>query len=209
MDHGFWRDRWREGKIGFHEGRPNAFLERHGARLGEGRRVLVPLCGKTADLAYLAGLGHEVVGVELVEDAVRAFFAERELVPEVTEAEGLVVYRADAVTIIAGDWFATTREVVGAVDAVYDRAAVIALPGELRARYAAHLRSLIAPDAPALVVTLEYDPARMDGPPFPVVEDELRALHAGCTIEALDEAPAGGKIAELGIAAIERCFLVR
>ena len=201
MDASFWFDRWREGRIGFHEGRPNRFLERHHARLGERRRVLVPLCGKADDLAYLAGLGHEVVGVELVEDAVRAFFAEHGLTPTVERG----VYRAGAVTIVAGDFFATSRAVLGAVDALYDRAALIALPPDLRPRYAAHVRGLLPAGAPGLIVTLEYPPGHLDGPPFSVLEAELRALYPELPIEALDRAddPRRGAPVE------ERCFAIR
>jgi thiopurine S-methyltransferase len=79
MDAAFWQARWDTGQIGFHEGRPNRYLTEFVDTLGEGRRVLVPLCGKTVDLAYLAERGHQVVGVELVEAAVIGFFAEREL----------------------------------------------------------------------------------------------------------------------------------
>ena len=76
MEPSFWLERWRENRIGFHEGHPNSYLERHRSELGAGRRVLVPLCGKTEDLAYLASLGHHVVGIELAEAAARAFFVE-------------------------------------------------------------------------------------------------------------------------------------
>ena len=76
MDPAFWNSRWAKGKIGFHEGAPNSYLVKHHDKLATCPRLLVPLCGKAVDLAYLAALGHEVVGVELVEDAVKAFFAE-------------------------------------------------------------------------------------------------------------------------------------
>jgi thiopurine S-methyltransferase len=143
MEPGFWIERWAEGRIGFHEGRPNQYLERHAARLDGARRVLVPLCGKAVDLAYLASRGHEVVGVELVEDAVRAFFAEQDVTPAVQRRGGFVEYAAGGIAIFAGDVFATTRELLGPIDGFYDRAALIALPPALRARYVPHLRGLV------------------------------------------------------------------
>ena len=185
MDDAFWFEKWREGKLGFHEGKPNAMLARHLARLGTNRRVLVPLCGKAEDLAFLAAHGHRVLGIELVEDAVRAFFAEHQLVPAIERAGELVVYSAGAITIIAGNVFAVAPAIAGPVDALYDRAALIALPD--RARYVAHLRSLVTPGSPAIVVTLEYPPDRMAGPPFSVDEAELRSYYADAQL--LEQVP--------------------
>jgi len=205
-----WFASWREGRIGFHEGRPNAYLERHAGRLGAGRRVLVPLCGKAEDLAYLASLGHQVVGVELVEDAVRAFFAEHGLAPAVTPHGPFTAYRAGAITVLAGDVFATTAALLGPVDAFYDRAALIALPADTRPRYVAHLRGLFPAGARGLVVTLEYPEERMEGPPYSVTEAEVRGLYAGAEVELLDAAEArSGKCRELGIPATVKCFYNR
>ena len=102
MEHAFWFGRWQEGRIAFHEGQPNTFLTRHGSWLAGCRRILVPLCGKTEDLAYLAGQGHDVVGVELVEDAVRQFFTEHAVTPTISNVGAFSVYRAGAITVLAG-----------------------------------------------------------------------------------------------------------
>jgi thiopurine S-methyltransferase len=205
-----WIARWREGRIGFHEGKPNALLERHVARLAGYRRVLVPLCGRAEDLAFLAARGHEVLGVELAEQAVREFFALHDLAPAIAARGPFVEYRAGAIAVLAGDFFATTPALVGPVDAVYDRAALIALPPALRSRYTAHLRSLMPDGGRALVITLEYDQQLMAGPPFAVFETELRALHAGWTVELVAERPGpeDSKCAQAGIASTERCFAI-
>src|SRR4051812_45358189 len=123
MDAAFWQTRWQEGRIGFHEGTPNAYLVKHHDRIAHARRIFVPLCGKTEDLAYLAGQGHAVVGVEIVEDAVRQFFTEHQAEPAILTERGLKIYRAGLVTVIVGDLFATTADLVGPIDAIYDRAA--------------------------------------------------------------------------------------
>lgn len=152
--------------------------------------MLVPLCGKAEDLAFLASRGHEVIGVELVEDAVQAFFAEHGVTPRVTRRGEVVEYASDGITIYAGDIFAISREHVGAIDAIYDRAAIVALPEDMRARYVAHLRALAPVGTRILVVTLEYAQDLASGPPFAVHEAELRRLYAGAaSIELLDEAP--------------------
>lgn len=208
MDQSFWRARWQEGRIGFHEGRPNTYLERHASRLDGCARVLVPLCGKAEDLAFLAGRGHEVIGVELVEDAVRAFFAEHGATPEIRARGSLTEYTAGTITLLAGDVFAVTPEHVGHVDALYDRAALIALPPEMRARYVPHVRKLLAPGARGLLVTLEYAQQLAEGPPFAVLEDEVRALWAHASVELVDEGP-DPRVREGMPPAVERCFALR
>jgi thiopurine S-methyltransferase len=213
MDTNFWKERWAAGHIGFHEGKPNSMLERYADRLGTNARVLVPLCGKTEDMAFLASRGHEVVGIEVVEDAVRAFFDEHQLVPEITGDTRVRRYHAASVTLLVSDLFACTKADVGAVNALYDRAAIVALPPELRARYVSHVRALLAPASQGIIVTFVYDQTKMDGPPFSVVETELRELYAGATLEHLatqDDLPKpGSKFDELGVKAHEHAFALR
>ena len=197
MDSKFWHGRWAAARIGFHEGQPNSYLARHAERLANHPRVLVPLCGKSEDLAYLASRGHEVIGVELVEDAVRAFFDEHGLSPTVTKKGKLVEYASSPITIYAGDVLEATREVIGgAVDAIYDRAALVALPDESRRRYVDH------------IVTFEYEQALMEGPPFAIEEAELRMLYDGTQeIELLSEGAAEMK-RDSPPPIMERCFAI-
>ncbi len=202
----FWKSRWSEGKTAFHEGTPNTFLTRHAARIADRRRILVPLCGKTEDLAFLAAHDHEVIGIELVEDAVKAFFAEHNATPTVTRRGPIASYVAGAITIFAGDFFAVTEADVGAIDAIYDRAALVALPLEMRKKYVEHLHTLVPARTKSLLVTLEYPQDRYEGPPFSVTETEVRALFA--TAELIDERLAvGGKIGDANMGAIERCYV--
>jgi len=207
MDPDFWHQRWSEGRTAFHQGKPNEHLVKHLARLDAGKRVLVPLCGKAEDLAWLAAQGHQVVGVELVETAVQAFFAERGVTPEVKRDGVFTRYTADAITVLAGDFFATTLDRLGPIDALYDRAALIALPPTMRADYVEHLRALLPEGAPGLVVTVEYPQDQMAGPPFSVPEAELRAHYAGCEVELLDDVAADGRVGDVN--GREKCFRVR
>ncbi len=211
MDIDFWAARWREGRIGFHEGRTNAFLERHVARLGaSGRRVLVPLCGKTEDLAFLAAQGHSVLGVEAVEEAARAFFQEHGLTPQSTErGEHIRELSSGRVTILVGDFFACTPDVAGPVNALWDRGALVALSAADRARYVPRLRELLAPGSKGLVVNCEYDTSTMDPPPHSVPESEVRRLYEGARVEEIE----GGifqtpRMRELGVTALEHCFAI-
>ena len=143
------------------------------------KRVLVPLCGKTLDLAWLVAQGQPVLGVELSPIAVEALFCEQGLVPEVTDESPFRRYRSGALEVLCGDFFDLTQAHLGAVDAVYDRASLIALPPETRRGYAAHLMGLLSPETRILLITLDYDQAQMAGPPFAVAAGEVRDLFGG------------------------------
>lgn len=208
MEADFWLARWREGRIGFHEGKPNDLLAAHIDALGPTGRVLVPLSGKTEDMAFLAARGHEVVGIELAGEAVRAFFAEHGLVPEVSRRGSFIVHSAAGITLLEGDVFGVTRADIGAITALYDRASIVALPTETRARYAGHLRTLLEPSTPGLVITFEYPEGAMEGPPFSVSEAELRTYFPKVT--PLAQRPADGpRLREANMGALERLYKIR
>ena len=164
-----WLERWEIGRTGWHEPAGNQNLRRYWKH--SGRRVLVPLCGKTPDLLWLEEQGNEVVGVELAEIAVLAFFEEHDLDYE-TVPGALTGYCAKQrnVTLYCGDFFAF-RE--GPFDAHYDRGALIALAPELRQRYARHTASLLTNDAQQFVITIEYDQSVCEGPPYSIDREEL------------------------------------
>ena len=72
MEEAFWQARWAQGQIGFHLQEVNPYLQQHWPSLSiaPGSQVLVPLCGKSLDMAWLAGQGLRVLGVELADRAV-------------------------------------------------------------------------------------------------------------------------------------------
>jgi thiopurine S-methyltransferase len=176
MEHDFWHERWATQQTAFHLDHANPLLVKHANVLPSGARVLVPLCGKAVDLRWLAEHGHAVLGVELSELAVRAFFEEQELRAEESRLGPFKRFVAGAIEILCGDFFALDRARAGAIDAVYDRAALIALPAPMRARYAAHVLDLLPDDAPSLLITLEHAGSGDVGPPFSVPSAEVHAL---------------------------------
>ncbi|HEX5841635.1 MAG TPA: thiopurine S-methyltransferase [Pseudomonas sp.] len=184
----FWQARWARSEIGFHLPEVNPYLQRHWPALGlpPGSQVLVPLCGKSLDLAWLAGQGYRVLGVELAQKAVEDFFSEQQLQPQISQVGDLLLYRAAALEIYCGDFFALTAQQLAGCTALYDRAALIALPAEMRARYVAHLTQVLPRGCQGLLVTLDYDQAQMDGPPFAVTDSEVQQLFApGWQVESL------------------------
>ncbi|MGE6791960.1 thiopurine S-methyltransferase [Pseudomonas guineae] len=176
----FWQTRWSRSEISFHLAEVNPYLQRYWPALGlaEGARVLVPLCGKSLDLAWLAAQGYQVIGVELAQRAVEDFFTEHELQPVVSEVGAFRRYQAGNVEIYCGDFFAlSAQQLVGCVG-LYDRAALIALPAPMRERYVAHLTQVLPAGCQGLLVTLDYDQGQMEGPPFAVADDEVQRLFA-------------------------------
>jgi thiopurine S-methyltransferase len=178
MEHEFWLERWRQQQTGFHLSDVNPRLAQHASALPDvaGQRVLVPLCGKTVDMAWLAERGLRVLGVELSSLAAEAFFTERNWTPIVTQAGPFTRYAANNVEILCGDFFALDPTIAGELHGFYDRAAVIALPPLMRRAYADHLATLMPATSRGLLIAFEYPQHEMDGPPFSVPEREVHAL---------------------------------
>lgn len=176
MDHDFWRQRWREGRIGFHNERVLPLLHEHWPTLDLPRdsRVFVPLAGKSLDMLWLAAQGHRVLGVELSDLAVAQFFDENRLEPQMHESRYGIHHVAGDIEIILGDAFALDAAALADCAAAYDRAALIALPPDLRARYVGEVYARLPAGCRGLLVTLEYPQHERNGPPFSVEEREVR-----------------------------------
>lgn len=181
MDPQFWHERWQLNEIGFHQNQAHAWLMDFwpGLNLQSGT-VLVPLCGKSLDMVWLRQQGHQVLGVELSPLAVSSFFEEQGLAYTVQTVDGFQAYRAEGIDILCGDFFALTASHLENVSAVYDRAALVALPEAMQARYAETLLRLLPQRPPILLVTFAYDPAEMQGPPFSVPRGRVEQLFGSC-----------------------------
>ena len=208
MHHDFWHERWQTGQIGFHQATVHPLLERWWPVLGVpvGARVYVPLCGKSLDMTWLAGNGHRVVGSELSPIAVRDYFVSQGLEPARTTGGRLTRYAAGPYEILEGDALTLGPEILGAIDAVYDRAALVALPPEMRVAYAASMSQLVPPGKPTLLVSFEYPQEMRGGPPFSVDAAEVQLLYEADFVveelERVDVLAENPKFAELGIPAL-------
>jgi thiopurine S-methyltransferase len=178
MEPKFWQERWALNQIGFHLPEVNPYLQRHwhSLALAEGAKVLVPLCGKSLDLMWLASHGYRVLGIELSEQAVDAFFSEQNLTPRITRRGVFKVYQADLIEVWCGDFFALDAEALADCTALYDRAALIALPPLMLAQYVEHLNAFLRTGCQGLLITLDYDQTQKAGPPFAVTDDEVKVL---------------------------------
>lgn len=175
MEASFWHNRWQTSQTGWHERDVNPLLIAHfpSLNLASGSRVFVPLCGKSLDLGWLLSRGYAVAGAELSELAMTQLFAELRMKPQISGIGKLRLFRGEKIDIFVGDLFDLSREILGPIDAVYDRAALVALPETMRVQYTAHLKDLTGL-APQLVIGYEYDQTIVPGPPFSVTSDELQ-----------------------------------
>lgn len=180
MEPNFWLQRWENNEIGFHASDTNPLLKNYFPALAvpEGSRVFVPLCGKTLDIAWLLTQNYRVAGAELSELAIEQLFQGLGIQPQITQVGTLKHYAAPQIDIFVGDIFDLSAEVLGPIDAIYDRAALVALPATLRSQYTAHLRTLTH-NAPQLLVCYEYDQSLASGPPFSIVAEEVHQHYDG------------------------------
>jgi len=178
MEREFWLERWERNQIGFHRATTNPLLQKFWPEAGvtKGSGVFVPLCGKSLDMRYLAGLGHPVVGVELSRTAIEAYFEEAGQPYELLDWFYGDCFKGSDTTVFCGDFFDISIADILGVRGVFDRGALVALPPGLRARYADHLQRIVPEHAHILLITLEYDQSKVDGPPFSVDRKEVELL---------------------------------
>lgn len=179
MTQDFWLERWENHQIGFHQPDGHPLLREHWPQLSlvASSRVLVPLCGKSQDMLWLAEQGHRVTGIELSAIAAREFFEEANLAYRRERAGGFDRFIGDRIEIRVGDFFDLPTPDLARFEGFYDRAALIALHEDTRRAYVDHLMSGLRRGATGLLITFGYDPAVMDGPPFNVDDEDVGMLY--------------------------------
>ncbi|MFV8783648.1 thiopurine S-methyltransferase [Microbulbifer sp. SA54] len=207
MEKSFWLQKWQKNEIGFHNPEAHPLLVEHFPllELPPGARLFLPLCGKTLDIHWLLAQGYRVAGAELSEMAVQQLFEELALTPEVTEEGALKHYRSEGLDIFVGDIFQLRHETLGPVDAIYDRAALVALPQPMRQQYAVHLQELTG-TTPQLLISFDYDQSQLPGPPFCVDDEEVQRLYgAGYVLQLVDAVDVAGGL-KGKVAALEKVW---
>lgn len=177
MDKTYWNQRWEDGRTEFNQAEPHNFLVqgfKH-LKLPAGARIFVPLCGKSVDMTWLLQENYELVGIELNLGACREFFKENNIPYEEQRTANFIKLKGEKITLFAGDFFKLTAEDLGQVDAIYDRAAYVALPEKMRQQYAEHI-STITHASQYFLITMSFDQSQMAGPPFSVDEHEIREV---------------------------------
>ena len=175
MQANFWHQRWEKNEIGFHLPDANPLLVNYFSKLQlkQSARVFLPLCGKTLDIAWLLAQGYRVAGAELSVIAIEELFKSLNLTPSIKTLGEISHYSAANIDMYVGDIFKLSPAMLGVVDAVYDRAALVALPDEMRKHYSAHILTLTN-QAPQLLICFEYDQTLCAGPPFSISAHEVK-----------------------------------
>jgi len=180
VDIEFWQQRWHQNQTGFHLDKVNPYLVDFWSSLNlkKNTQVLVPLCGKSLDMVWLANNSHQVLGIECSDKAIDEFFQLQDLVPDVKTIENFKKHGSADYSILRGDFFKLDNEVLADVSAVYDRASLVALPEDMRQQYVELLIRHLPESVSVLLVTIEYDQSKMSGPPFSVSDDEVQKLYS-------------------------------
>jgi len=179
MDKNFWNAKWDSHDIAFNQQKPNPFMIEYFKRLNleSSSKIFVPLCGKSIDMLWLIEQGYQVVGIELNLQACKDFFNEYNIKFQQREIGSFTVLSSDRITLISGDFFELNTDIIGQIDAIYDRAALVALPSEMRTKYANKIISLSQTNTAILLITLCYEQHTMQGPPFSVNTENVQHLY--------------------------------
>ena len=175
-----WESRWQEDRIGFHLKEVNPYLLRFSDQILHQNpdRVFVPLCGKTLDLCWLSKNTEKVIGVELVNKAVKDFFDENNIHYLIQQEKTLQKFSSKSIDIYQGDFFELNSEDTAPFKAIYDRASIVAIEKLERKKYVDHLISFLEQTGRILLITIEYDQNQMEGPPYSVPAEEIQNLFA-------------------------------
>ncbi|MCB1046152.1 MAG: thiopurine S-methyltransferase [Calditrichaeota bacterium] len=215
MDAEYWLDGWRHDHKPFHQRRINPHLQAHWSRLDPGKdaRVLVPLCGRSLDMGWIASQGCRVLGVELAPEPVRAFFDELGQEPVCQDLPPFRRWCAQNLELLQGDFFRLNPEHTSDCRAIYDRASLPALPPEMRQLYASTLARVAPVGCRSLLIVPVYEQSQMQPPPFSVDHEEVMSLFGPhWSVELLEEQemPVAPRFAERGLKGIrERVYLLR
>ena len=179
INNNYWLKKWNKADTGFNQLKPHFLLLKYfkTLKLPLGSRVFVPLCGKSIDMFWLLEQGYKVVGVELSAIACEAFFNEHQMAFQTHKTDNFVIYSGQNIALICGNFFKLTQAILGEVDVTYDRAALIALSAEVRKKYVSQIFQLIPLKSVIFLITLTYNPDEIEGPPFPVFEEEIILLY--------------------------------
>lgn len=200
-----WLDRWEVGNIGFHRLDYNEYLVKYFDRFsGNSSDVLVPLCGKSLDLLYLAKKVNKVIGSEISKKAFDSFVIENNL--KYKKENNL--YKINNIDYFVDDFFNLNIQSNDRLD-IFDRASFVALTTQQRIKYANKIKAIL--NGKMLLITLEYPENEKKGPPFSVSQEEVYNLYGDTfnieLLESIDLKTTNDRLNALSFA-FEKVFLI-
>jgi thiopurine S-methyltransferase len=174
----YWLGKWKIDDIAFHQEEINSGLIKYFPmmNLKSGDNLLVPLCGKTHDMHWLAEQQLNIIGIELSQIACNDFFAEMNITPLVSQYnKNFILYEYKNIKIFCGDIFNLSSLDLPKIEAIYDCKSLIALPVELRKKYIQQLLSYAEQNTKILLITIDTEDYVI-GPPFPISLSEVSLL---------------------------------
>ena len=190
MEISYWQSRWEKDNTGWHMNRVYPPLPEIWSHLSleEGCRVLVPLCGKSLDMKWLADRGCRVTGVEVSQKALQEYMNLYRQSFSEHSSHGFTIYRSNNIELWEGDFLKFPPGEIPTPHLIYDKAALVALPPEMREEYGKKVRDIASGRSVLLVQTFEYPQQEMNGPPFSVDKQEIKRLFGDeFTLELLHE----------------------
>ncbi len=174
----FWVERWKNKDTGFHLCDIHPDLQAYFGRLSlkESDTVFIPLCGKTLDIHFFLQAKCKIIAVEMVELAVQQLFENLQINPQVSAWKHGKCYQSKNLTVYVGNVFDLSDEQLNSVNIVYDRAAFIALPYNLHAPYSRLIKEIANPDK-QMLITVEFDASKLQGPPFLLLPDNIKQYY--------------------------------
>lgn len=200
----FWQEGWDKGFTGFHQSEYNPVMKSYFAdKELVGKNILVPLCGKSKDMFYLASKGANVIGVEVVKSPIDEFFHENHIdytcVGNLYKSKGL----NGEISIYHADFFDIKLD--ERIDFLYDRASNVALPECMRNdQYYPAIKRLISSETQILLLTMDHNGARDFGPPYPVSKEETLLNYPRLKLNSAKEIKSMDRFIEAGIPKTKR-----
>ena len=184
MEISYWESRWRNNRTGFHvNGVFPTIVDVWDDHFSDVdlSTVLVPLCGKSHDMLWLKHKeAQKIIGIEAIAQACEEFFEEQDEENVISvEKKPFTLYEKGIFQLWQGDFFKMRKKLIPNPTFVFDRAALVALPPDMRIKYVQKIDELTAGSDSCVkfLHTFEYNQSKMSGPPFAVSEDEVFQLY--------------------------------
>lgn len=174
-----WKAKWARNDIAFHHPEINPLLQQYFFDLGlsTGDQLLIPLCGKSVDITWLSSCGFQVIGVELSEIAIQAYFDALKVEPDKYNSGPFTRWRYRNIEILCGDIFDLTKADLSKIKLLYDNASLTAFSAHDRIEYVRHFSDILPLDCQILLITDET-PDEQQSNSVNTIDSEVTTLYS-------------------------------